>query len=112
MTKLAAAKITDNTDPIRTHCEMLHGLAKSVDGVFVVSAFNANLKGDKGTITHHRVGDVDGMVEAILAHQDTPGANVYTAPHIMKRGLPRGKRGTKADIVVVVGLTGAMAESG
>ncbi|WLB58004.1 DUF3987 domain-containing protein [Bradyrhizobium japonicum] len=73
-----------------------------------MSAFNANLKGDKGTITHHRVGDVDGMVEAILAHQDTPGANVYTAPHIMKRGLPRGKRGTKADIVVVVGLTADM----
>jgi AAA domain/RepB DNA-primase from phage plasmid len=96
------AKATSHIDPVRAHCEMLHGLADGIDGVFVVSAYFA--AGGNGTVTRHNVGDVDGMVEAITAHSDTSGANVYTGLHLMKRSLARGKRGTKADIVAVLGL--------
>jgi hypothetical protein len=64
------------TNPIRAHVEMLHRLAAGIDGVLVVSAFNASLPKDKGIITHHRPGDVDGMVAAIEAHSDTPHMNV------------------------------------
>lgn len=97
-----------STDPIRAHIEMLHGLAKGVDGVLVVSVFNASLETDKGIITHHPVGDVDGMVAAIEAHRDVPGANVYAGLQVMRRGLARGKRGTEADIVAVLGLVADM----
>ncbi|ABE61239.1 RecA-family ATPase-like protein [Nitrobacter hamburgensis X14] len=96
------------TDPVRTHVEMLHDLAAGIDGVFVVSAYNVSLPKGGGTITKHNVGDVNGMVEAIAAHSDTPGANVYTGLHLMKTGLARGKRGTRSDVVAVLGLVADM----
>ncbi|MET4721138.1 hypothetical protein ABIF63_005244 [Bradyrhizobium japonicum] len=105
MTALAA-KNSDNTDPVRTHVEMLHGLAEGIDGVLVVSAYN--VAGGNGTITHHRPGDVDGMVAAIDAHSGTPGANVYVGLHLMKRSLARGKRGKREDVVAVLGLVADM----
>ncbi|MET4208224.1 DNA-primase RepB domain-containing protein [Bradyrhizobium sp. LA2.1] len=105
MTALHAAK-NDYLDPIRTHCEMLHGLAQGIDGVLVVSAYN--VAGGKGTITHHRPGDIDGMVAAIAAHSDTSGTNVYVGLHLMRRGLLRGKRGTKEDVLAVLGLVADM----
>lgn len=91
---------------IRTHVEMLHDLAAGIDGVLVSSTYYANSSG--GTITHHPVGDVDGMVAAIEAHLDTPGANSYIGLQVMRRGLQRGKRGTEADIVAVLGLVADM----
>ncbi|TCK31229.1 DNA primase RepB-like protein [Ancylobacter aquaticus] len=96
------------TSPVRTHVEMLHRLAQGVDGVLVVSVFNASLSHDKGIITHHRVGDVGGMVAAIEAHQGTVGANVYVGLQVMRSGLKRGLRGTEADIVAVLGLVADM----
>lgn len=60
---------------IRTHIEMLHQLAAGIQGKFVVSTFFANPTGEDrsgGTISHHAVGDVDGMVDAVMAHASTP----------------------------------------
>jgi KaiC/GvpD/RAD55 family RecA-like ATPase len=102
----AAKTSADHIDPIRSHCEMLHGLADGIDGVLVVSVYYA--AGGNGPVTHHSIGDVDGMYAAIVAHQDTPGANVYTGLQVMRRDLPRGKRGTKGDIVAVLGLVADM----
>lgn len=90
--------------PIRFHVEMLHQLAAGMDGLLVVSAFNAMVDTDKGTITHHRIGDVEGMVDAIEAHLDTPHINLYVGLQIMRQNLGRGKRGTEADIVAMLGL--------
>jgi HK97 family phage prohead protease len=83
---------------------MLHQLAAGMNGVLVVSVFNANLPDDPGTITHHRVGDVDSMAEAIEAHLETPHANVYAGLQVMRAGLKRGKRGRESDIVAILGL--------
>lgn len=105
---MSAPQPNPTPDPVRQHVEMLHRLADGVDGVLVVSAFNANLASDKGTITHHRVGDVDGMVAAIDAHRDTPGANVYCGLQVMRRSLARGQRGGEKDIVAVLGLVADM----
>ncbi|RJT32781.1 DUF3987 domain-containing protein [Mesorhizobium waimense] len=55
-------------------------------------------------VTHHAVGDVDGTIDAIEAHSETPGANVYLGAQVMRRGLARGSRGTEADIVAVLAL--------
>lgn len=104
MTALHVADVDSN--PIRSHVEMLHGLAEGIDGVLVVSAYN--VAGGNGTITHHRPGDVDGMVAAIDAHSGTPGANVYVGLHLMKRSLARGKRGKREDVVAVFGLVADM----
>lgn len=102
-----ASQVNQNqTDPVRQHCEMLHGLAKGIDGVLVVSAYN--VAGGNGTITHHKIGAVDHMVDAVDAHSDTVGTNTYVGLHVMRRDLPRGKRGTAADIIAVLGLVADM----
>ena len=48
------------------------------------------------------------MIAAIAAHASTPGANVYTGLHLMRSDLPRGKRGSRADILAVLGLVADM----
>lgn len=96
-----------DAEAIRSHVGMLHGLAAGVDGVLVVSTYYANPTGESdapGSVTHHRVGDIEGMVESILAHADVPNANVFTGLQVMRRGLGRGKRGAEADIVAMLGL--------
>lgn len=105
---MTVAQLNPVTDPVRQHVEMIHRLADGVDGVLVVSVFNARLASDNGTITHHPVGDVDGMLAAIDAHRDTPGMNVYTGLQVMRRGIARGKRGGEKDIVAVLGLVADM----
>lgn len=105
---ITAIQPEESANPIRAHVEMLHNLAKGIDGVLVVSVFNANLPDDKGTVTHHRPGDVDGMVDAIAAHGATPGMNVYIGLQLMRPTLHRKQRGTEADIVAVLGLVADM----
>jgi RepB DNA-primase from phage plasmid len=90
---------------IHNHVELLHQSAKGCDGIFVVSVF---IGPSPGTITHHRVGEVEAMVASIMAHAATPEANVYTGLHLMRSDLPRGKRGGKADITMVLGLVADM----
>lgn len=90
---------------IRTHVELLHKTALGCDGKFVVSVFNGDLP---GTITHHRVGEIEGMIDAIFAQSATPGANVYCGLQLMRSDLPRGKRGSKCEIVSVLGLVADM----
>lgn len=104
--KASAVPAFDET-AIRAHCEMLHHLAAGIDGVLVVSTYHANPTGDSdtpGIVTHHSIGDVDGMVDAVMAHASTPSVNVFSGLQVMRRGLQRGKRGTEADIVALLGL--------
>lgn len=106
-----AAPAEFDSDAIRSHVELLHRLADGVAGVLVVSVFLASSTGSKdvpGAVTHHVPGDVDGMVAAIEAHRDTPGANVYCGLQVMRRDLAHGKRGTESDIVAVLGLVADM----
>lgn len=105
---LARSEPTQATNLVREHVEMIHRLAEGVDGLLVVSAFNASLPNDRGVITHHRPGDVDGMIAAVEAHTATPSMNVYCGLQVMRRGLARGARGTEADIVAVLGLVADM----
>jgi hypothetical protein len=86
---------------IRSHVALLHERATGVNGVLVVFVAFAN---GAGPVTHHCVGEVDGMVASIMAHATTPNANVYVGLHLMRRDLPRGERGKRADIVAMLGL--------
>lgn len=92
---------------IRKHVELLHQLAAGLAGKFVVSAFFANPTGEDaagGVITHHSVGDVEGMLDAICAHAGTPNANVYACPNLMRPSLERGRKGGEADVTAVLAL--------
>lgn len=92
---------------VRKHVEMIHALARGIDGVLVVSTYHANPVGERdipGVVSHHAVGDVDGMVDSVMAHASTPNANVFTGLQVMRKGLKRGARGGEADIVAVLGL--------
>ncbi|SMF53135.1 Protein of unknown function [Xaviernesmea oryzae] len=96
---------------VRTHVEMLHSLAAGIAGKFVVSAFFANPNGEDkagGIISHHAVGDVEGTIEAVMAHATTPNANVYICPNLMRPSLERGKKGAEADVVAVLSLVADM----
>lgn len=95
------------TSPIRAHVEMLHRLAAGIAGKFVVSTFFANPIGEDaagGTISHHSVGDVEGMTDAVMAHVGTPNANVYICPNLMRPNLERGRKGSESDVVAVLAL--------
>ncbi|MFS8051603.1 DUF3987 domain-containing protein [Rhizobium sp. BR 317] len=92
---------------VRSHVGMLHQLAVGIAGKFVVSTFFANPTGEDrtgGIISHHAVGDVDGTVDAVMAHAFTPNANVYICPSIMRPTLERGKKGGEGDVVAVLAL--------
>lgn len=96
---------------IREHVMMLHQIAAGMAGKFVVSTFFANPNGEDragGIISHHSVGDVDGMVDAVMAHACTPNANVYAGTNLMRPSLERGKKGSEADVVAVLALVADM----
>ncbi|MBO9175450.1 MULTISPECIES: DNA-primase RepB domain-containing protein [unclassified Rhizobium] len=107
--KLLSAPVIPAFDEpsIREHVEMLHRLAQGMAGKFVVSTFFANPTGEDkagGVISHHAVGDVEGMVDAIVAHAETPNANCYICPNLMRPSLGRGMKGSEADVVAVLAL--------
>lgn len=90
---------------------MLHHLANGLSGKFVVSTFFANPAGEDkagGVISHHSVGDVDGTVDAVMAHAETPNANTYICPNLMRPTLERGKKGGESDVVAVLALVADM----
>lgn len=109
--KLPEPTITFDKTAIRAHVEMLHKLAEGLAGKFVVSTFFANPTGEDkagGIISHHPVGDVDGMIDAVMAHAYTPNANCYVCPNLMRPTLDRGKKGGEADVLAVLALVADM----
>lgn len=92
---------------VREHVKMLHQLAAGLDGKFVVAVFYSNPNGEDakgGSVEHFYVGDDEAMVDAIMAHAETPNANVYVLPNLMRKTLERGKKGSEADVVAVLAI--------
>ncbi|SPP92729.1 protein of unknown function [Bradyrhizobium vignae] len=48
------------------------------------------------------------MYESVVAHANTPGANVYVPLCVMRRNLPRGKKGGESDVIAALGLAADM----
>jgi hypothetical protein len=97
---------TFDTQAIRSYVELLHSRADGINGLFVVTVLYSY--GGEGTVTHHKPGDVEGMVAAIAAHSEAPGANVYCGLHLMRSSLTRKSRGKESDIVAMLGLIADM----
>jgi hypothetical protein len=108
MPKIPALKSSSFDEvAIRDHVGMIHGLAGGLDGVLAVSAFHANPNKDEdtaGVVSRHAIGDVEGTVESIMCHSETPHLNVFIGLQVMRKGLARAQRGTERDIVAVLGL--------
>lgn len=86
---------------------MFYQVAHGHTGKSAVAAFFSSPNGDDkagGVVSYHPFSDVDGMVQAVMAHADTTNANVYICPNLMRPTLERGKKGTEADVVAVLAL--------
>ena len=94
---------------VRAHLEMLHGLAAAAgaDGHLALSGYGENPDTGKRLRErneHFRIGDVDGMLSAVMAYEHLPHLNAYAPWSIVRKGLDRGKRGGEADVVAVLAL--------
>ena len=90
---------------IRSHLSLLHNQANGVVGKFVLCAI---FERGAGPITHHAVGDIEGMIAAVIAHEHTPNLNIYSGFSVMRSDLSRGKKGGEADVVAALGLVADM----
>ena len=104
---------------IRKHVEMLHQLAKGIDGVLTLCVFGddpdaINPKTGKPgrplykEVRRFEIGDVDGMVGEVMAWAGVAHANVYAPLAVMRRDLGPNQRGGSADIVAVLGQVADM----
>jgi hypothetical protein len=98
---------TENYDhhAIRSHVAMLHKLAKAagVDGILTYT----RIEGGGGAYTEQfAIGDADGMADSIIGRSGNHGVNVYLPWVIWRNDLPRGKKGSEADVRAVLALVG------
>src|SRR3954452_1725203 len=98
-----------DSSAVEPHITLLHQLAAAsgADGVIVLFAVGENpTTGRKeGPLAlHFRIGDVDGMVAAVRGWAHTPHLNVYAPWAVFRKSLPRGQKGSEADVVAVLAL--------
>jgi hypothetical protein len=91
--------VTDKLAAIRRCLAVYHSAAAGIAGNFVLTVIENT---GKVRAQHFAVGDVDAMAAEALARGQN--ANVYFAPALLRKNLPRGQRGAFGDIVVVLGL--------
>lgn len=113
-------------DPIRFHRDaieaqvtMVNELAEGIDGELVVATFGEDPQrtnpktGRLGLPIHKQIarfspGQVTPMVDAIMSWEGVEHANVYVPLHVVRRGLGHNERGSKKDIVAILGLAADM----
>src|SRR4051794_30159563 len=94
---------------VEPHVAMLHQLAEAsnADGCLVLFAAGENpVTGRKEgpLVQHFRIGDLAGMVGAVLGCGHTPHLNVYAPFALFRKSLARGDKGSEADVVAVLAL--------
>jgi hypothetical protein len=99
----------EDRDAITSHVELVHALAKPLagQGKLVVASFGqdpATGKDIPSRIEHFQIGDVAGMVAAIVRLAQDRHRNVYVPLVVIRPGLEAGKKGTEDDVVGVLGL--------
>lgn len=94
---------------IRTHIEMLHGLAvaSGADGHLALAGYGENPSTGvklRERNEHFRIGDIDGMTSAVLAYQHMPHLNAYAPWSVLRKDIGRGKRGGERDVLAVLAI--------
>jgi hypothetical protein len=88
----APAELTFDRDAVHAHISMLHELAKNanVDGVLVLACYGENPDTGRKTpeqVQKFAIGNVEEMVEVIMAMEATPDLNVYAPWAVYRHGL-------------------------
>jgi hypothetical protein len=91
--------VGDKLAAVRKCLAAYHTAAARTAGDFVLTVIENT---GRVRTQHFAVGDVDAMAAEALARGNN--ANVYFAPALLRKDLPRGQRGATGDIVVVLGL--------
>ena len=89
---------------VAAHVGLLHKLAAPCadDGILILIA----IEDGEPRPQHFKIGDAQGMVEAIMAFEHHPTINLYSPLAVMRPDLERGKKGGEADIVAVLAAVG------
>jgi hypothetical protein len=103
------ARHFDNSTEVGTFVKTIHDLAASMTGKgrLVVASFGQNpTTGVDLTpkVEQFDIGDIAGMTKTILSLSVERHRNVYVPMSIVRPETHRGKKGTEADIVAVLGL--------
>lgn len=82
------------------HVELIHSLAAGIDGIIPLCVFEENAKPE---VYHYFVGDSEDMIQDIMTFEMLhPRANLYIPWAIMRGDLPKGKKGSIADVTHVL----------
>jgi P4 family phage/plasmid primase-like protien len=114
---MAAEATAPVSAEIRAHVEMLHQLAHplSGSGQLVVASYGEDPDGTNprtgktgapisAAVEHFRIGDVDGMVAAVVRLGRDRYRNVYIPLAVLRSDLSRGKKGQEEDVIGVLGF--------
>ena len=85
---------------LHTMLRVYHEAAHGLDGIFALTSIDP--ASGRVTVARCAIGDINAMAAEAL--RLAPTMNTYMAPAILKRDLAPGKRGTIADVLVVLGL--------
>lgn len=94
-------------DVIDEHVRIMHRLSNKFSGVMVVSGYGQNPETGEhlpGIVGQFEIGNMQGMTQFIKSHMNCSHLNLYMAPAIYRHGLSSKKRGSKKDIIAVLGL--------
>jgi len=93
---------------IRDHVAMLHKLAKNTgkEGLLVVASYGEEPTGKKVSrpVEHFAIGNVDGMVSAIVGLTRQRHINVYVPTAIFRTDLAPGKKGREQEVVALLAV--------
>jgi Primase C terminal 2 (PriCT-2)/RepB DNA-primase from phage plasmid len=83
---------------VENHVRLLHECAAGCEGVLVLTPIRVE---STPRTQRFAIGDVAGMVAAVMAYDGVPGVNLYAQYGTMRRDLPLGKKGGEADVEAV-----------
>ena len=86
---------TFDREQVESHVRLLHGLAAGCNGFVVLTPI---WEGDPPRPQRFLVGDIAGMVAAIMTFDGVAGVNLYAQYGTMCRVLQHGKKGGERDI--------------
>jgi len=89
---------TFDREQIESHVRLLHSLAAGCKGLILLTPI---WEGESPRPQRFKIGDVDGMVRAVMTFEKVPGANMFAQYGSMRCELPPGKKGGESDVEAV-----------
>lgn len=96
-----------NKGDIESHIKMIHQLAKGCEGKLCLCVFGEDpLKGKSISpiVRHYEIGMVEKMLNDVISYTMKQHHNVYMPLTVIAHSVKQNRRGSKKDIVAVLGL--------